>query len=318
MKLRDTLIIGFIVVSGAVFVFQNRDDSKQPDRIDTQSLFVEQIRNFGAQSAYQNFKVKNITDPQRHFFAHVFGQALFDDLGPDGVGICDDSFEFGCYHGFFTAGLSTDNLDLIYRFDQSCKEHWQDKYTPCQHGLGHGLLSSGLSLNESLEWCKKIMSHPTGGCLSGVFMEYNFPAKTDHSGTVPRELQKDVYSPCSELPSEFQLSCYFELPQWWFKVYDKDFAKASAMCGEVPIQHNREWCFYGLGHYTATTLSYDVQQTAEVCDSLIYQDAKLWCRVGASWIFVVQPNSEVTLPVICSTFKDCWEQIKQNPFYEKK
>lgn len=319
MRLRDNYIfwLCFIVVLGTIIGIQKQKGNNMQLN-ETELEFINQIKDIGPESAYKDFKSKYNSNLQRHFLVHIFGEALFNTVGPDGVAICDDSFEFGCYHGFFSAGLSDGNFELIYSFNESCHKYWLDKSSPCQHGIGHGLFSNGLSLNESLEWCQKIMDHPTGGCLSGVFMENNFPTNAEHTDTSPRELRgEDFYSPCPGLKTEFQTSCFFELPQWWLRLYEKDFERVASMCNAIPNKDNREWCFYGAGQYAVPSLDYDVYKTAEVCDSFVYKSAAEWCRIGASWIFVARPDADSTLPIICSTSKDCWDKVKQNPFYEK-
>ncbi|OGM96270.1 MAG: hypothetical protein A3B86_03965 [Candidatus Yanofskybacteria bacterium RIFCSPHIGHO2_02_FULL_38_22b] len=276
--------------------------------------YKDQIKEQGPEYAYQAFKDKN---QQSHFLAHLFGEALFYVAGTDGVGVCDDTFEFGCYHGFFSAGIQEEGMGIISKFDEACLRIWGSKSMPCQHGIGHGLMSSGVSLEEALGWCRKITWQPTGGCTSGVFMEYNFPALSDHTGTAPRkEDDKGYFYPCIEVLAEFKNGCYIELPQWWLSVFSGDFIKIGSLCNEIKDSEHRQYCFYGLGNYAAPSTGYDISRIIKICGSLPSRDSKKWCRESAAWIFLTRPDSHANIAKLCEGSQECLDKLKQNPFYE--
>jgi len=73
----------------------------------TYAKWQEKVQEIGPQEAYSAFKRENTSDDfgKRHLGAHIFGEVVFQEVGVDGIGACDASFEFGCYHGFFNAAV---------------------------------------------------------------------------------------------------------------------------------------------------------------------------------------------------------------------
>ncbi|HYE22300.1 MAG TPA: hypothetical protein VD998_01780 [Verrucomicrobiae bacterium] len=323
------IILGALAVMGLMVYMQksNSDElhsnlekteatDQQQDEI--RQLFKKDISN-NSQLAYENFKQDYANNSSRHTLAHVFGEELYVSEGYNGVAVCDDTFEFGCYHGFFSAGLSSGDMNEIYKFDEACKSKWGEKFLPCQHGIGHGILSQGMDLNEALEWCKKITWHPTGGCTSGVFMEYNFPTLTDHSGTAPRKLSGDnYYSPCDKVSVDFVNGCYFELPQWWLSVVNRDFGKMGQLCNDVESGNGRQWCFYGIGNYAAANSNFNISSTITICDSIDVKDGQNWCRESAAWLYLPKANQAENVKALCGKIPECLQRLKLNPYFDEK
>lgn len=223
----------------------------------------------------------------RHAAAHLFGEALYRERGLDGLGVCDQTFEFGCYHGFLGIAIAQEGVEVLPELDQACQKRWDDAYLPCQHGIGHGVLTyvGTENLIEALELCTTISWQPTGGCSSGVFMEYNFRTMEDPARGVLRPLGENPYAPCDTLPAKHRPSCYFEQVQWWTSVYDRDFTRIGSLCAQIDSAKLRATCFEGAGNYAAAFTDHAVPETIAVCQKMPNAEGRQQCFEGASWIF---------------------------------
>ena len=69
------------------------------------------IKEVGAEEAYKRFIESASKDRvSAHQQAHAFGEALYNQLGIDGLKVCDSSFEFGCYHSFFGTAVEKEGI----------------------------------------------------------------------------------------------------------------------------------------------------------------------------------------------------------------
>lgn len=272
------------------------------------AAFVENIRMHGGDAAYRAFKKHYLGVPfdLQHNAAHVFGESLYDEEGIAGVRLCDQEFNFGCYHGFFTRAVASEGLDVIGALDRACDA--SDRPTACQHGIGHGILEylGHSRLGDALLACKKThQPDPLAGCTSGVFMEYNVPLSVGGDGTFalqtrPLEHHDEPYHPCTELPDEFRLSCYHELPQWWAQVYGQDFATLGAFCAAAPYPGGGRACFNGLGNVIASFGEYDADTVAGLCRQIADSEGRDSCFINAAWSAFVDRQDARGAAAICA------------------
>jgi hypothetical protein len=277
-----------------------------------------QIQEEGAEKAYAQF-VKEA--PQReiatHSQAHAFGEALYETEGLDGLRVCDSSFEFGCYHSFFGVAVNAEGIETLPKFDQACKNKYGDQNLPCQHGIGHGILvyTDYNQLEPALELCETISDLPTGGCSSGVFMEYNFHTMDDSVDFI-RTAGDDLYEPCDTLPQRFQASCYFEQVQWWESVFNKDYKRIGELCAQLTAG-SAEYtaCYNGIGNYVAASAAYDFEKIAAQC--LLMPDAASQglCHEGASWLVRSIEGKKDDASKLCEILSDpyksqCFQKLQ--------
>lgn len=296
-----TVGIFVIILFGGVVIYAYKfgNEKKRSDPAQSsgsnfseeRAYWSKQIDTVGAEKAYAEFKqaYAGLVYGAQHSLAHIFGVLLFEKEGVHGVGVCDSSFGFGCYHSFFGAAVGANGLQDLPAFDEVCKKTWGTNYLPCQHGIGHGVMyyfsDSSDSLQRSLDACASISWHELGGCASGVFMEYNFHTMADLSGSSTRVLGKDVYEPCTSIAEKFRPVCYFEQTQWWETVFKGDYTKMGTLCNDIAIEKNRTTCFQGIGNYAAPFTGYDIAKTRALCDLMPLEEGNVLCREGAGWIF---------------------------------
>lgn len=271
----------------------------------------ELITQAGAEQAYAVFleeAPKKSLDT--HAQAHAFGEALYESEGLEGLRVCDASFEFGCYHSFFGLAVNAEGIGALPKFDEACKSKYGNDL-PCQHGIGHGILvyTDYDNLQDALELCETISSLPTGGCSSGVFMEYNFHTmESVRGGDYLREPTENLYEPCDTLPQRFQASCYFEQVQWWQAVFKDDFARIGELCAALPAQ-SAEYtaCYNGVGNYIAASAAFDYDRMVALCGAMPGADAQGLCHEGASWLVRAVEGKEALAPKLCEALEEPYQ-----------
>jgi len=224
--------------------------------------------------------------------------------------VCDEGYNYGCFHGLVTAAIRTDGLATVSPLDASCAEIGARGATVCQHGIGHGILEylGHANLRDALEACARTnQPDPLAGCTGGVFMEYNVPLALGDDGryvVAPRPLADpgNPYAPCDTLAgTRFEQGCYQELAQWWHQVYPEDYARFGDFCTALADPKNRNACVNGIGKIIPSAAGYDVARAQELCESVGTGDAYLSCIVQASWSFESNTGSHAEAKELCSS-----------------
>lgn len=263
------------------------------------------IDSLGAQKAYEKFKndYKSSNFGIQHNAAHLIGELLFEKKGIDGLTICDSTFSFGCYHGFFAAAVERNGLKILPDLDKACTKKYGLKGLGCPHGIGHGILSylGDSHLFEALENCSKLSwKEPIGGCTSGVFMEYNFHTMQNPNGLTLRSLKmEDPYAPCSTLPEKYLQACYYEQASWWEKIYNYNYTKVGKLCDSIQNNLSREACFRGLGQIVGPSSKFIPNEAKKRCSLMPNKEEELLCRQGVAWSFFAEPSQKERAPQLC-------------------
>lgn len=133
-------------------------------------------------------------------------------------------------------------------------------------------------------------------------MEYNVPIVFDgpNAKTEIRELNMDnPHEPCNTIvPEKFRESCYYEMGQWWDKVFGKDYKKIGLLCTEAEYEY-QEPCYLGIGNVAAPSNEYNVEETIKTCELMPNANTELLCRAGASWSFFAVPEQRQLSPKLC-------------------
>jgi hypothetical protein len=312
-----------LVLAAVVPLLANRHPSTQSQNIENKVLGASgpvyalsekqrwsgEIDRIGAQAAYEEFKsaYQDKSFGTQHTVAHIFGQLLYEKMGLQGLTICDATFAFGCFHSFFSRAFSEKGLGIVLQANEACIEKYSAGGTGCLHGIGHGIIDylGHDKLVESLAVCTKTTQvNPLFGCTSGVFMEYNVPVIIDseRSYTKFRDLNSaNPYEPCNTIvPGQFRESCYYEMGQWWDKVYFGDYQKIGQLCAGIDNSTWQRSCFLGVGNVAAPSSQYEVGATISKCQQMPTEEGRLICRTGASWSFMGYPPKKSLSASICA------------------
>lgn len=247
-------------------------------------------------AAYREFVSYNASanPTSQHFNAHLIGELLYEDLGIDGIALCDASFGFGCYHGFFGRAISEGGEARVKELDRACVDAFGPYGAGCQHGIGHGVLEyvGYGNLADALKLCGETTSFsPLLGCTSGVFMEYNSPlvgaAESLSSGNRAIDPARP-YEPCDAVEAKYRPVCYQQLGAWVAPFAPFSTNSVQKLCGGLSGE-NRTNCFVGAGEAYAFAGQYDRTTTLGYCAAFAAPD-ELDCRAGLWWSFYADPT----------------------------
>lgn len=268
------------------------------------------IEDAGSARAYETFlrTYESASFEIRHRAAHLFGESVYEVEGFSGITTCDTSFNFGCYHGFFTAAVSEEGLAIVPTLAQVCGSTNTQNTTACKHGIGHGIIEyvGHDALLEALTVCGiTAQSNPLAGCTGGVFMEYNVPLRTRSDGSFftdarPLIEEEGPYAPCLTLPSKaWVASCLHELPQWWNQVYDGDFTTMGTLCDALPSYEARHVCIAGIGKLVPSSAQYRMDRAEAFCRQLplSWHDA---CLMNAAWSLASDEERAADAHALCA------------------
>ncbi len=253
------------------------------------------------QIAYQNFKKMNLANRtfRQHKLAHMFGELLFQKMGEKGISVCDDTFLYGCYHGFLSEAVYLKGMNEISSLNSNCLDFIKDKVVSrhCQHGLGHGILAmlgyKPDNLRDALARCDSVqVRYPNQACQEGVFMEYNLKFLLADSGNGnPRTFDSaNPYSPCTEVDPKYQTTCYFLQSQWWIEALkgkpDQKYSQISPLCEKIDNPINRKGCFLGLGQMAGPVNNWNVPKEISLCQSLPDKEGQQPCLRAAAKSYI--------------------------------
>lgn len=326
MKYKKTLIFSigaFIIVTVSVCLYGNNFLLKQNESHqnnlppatasalrEAKEFWKLQIKAIGPEKAYTDFLARAANDTlPPHEQAHAFGEALYNEEGLSGLGYCDSSFEFGCYHSFFGVAVAEKGIGVLPEFRDACQAKFGDYNLPCEHGIGHGVLvyTDYENLEEALRLCESISTLPTGGCSSGVFMEYNFHTMDESTQGFLREKNANLYEPCVGLAEKFQPSCYVEQVQWWQNLFNNDFKYIGVLCSQlVGTKESQEACFHGIGNYLAASVDLSVEKIIAGCTAMPNVEEQTLCHEGASWLVRGDGSEIKNAEKICSALPEIY------------
>lgn len=293
------VIPGFILISETRHLTQFPNSISKPDLTKVSLLWSSRIDRFGPEKAYDKFissyRSQSFTD--QHLASHVFGSLLYDKEGAHGIKICQSVFAYGCFHGFFSKAIGQQGLAIIPALDQACVERYGRLGTGCQHGIGHGIMEylGPEFLIEALDKCLLTTQiNPLFGCSTGVLMEYNL--RTEISAIkvemIPRKLdQQGPYFPCSDLPRpNYRLTCYYQQPQWWNRIFSSNFVKIGSLCFDIKDAQEQESCYLGSGSAAALSTDYETNLVRKNCQKMPSPPTQALCLAGATWAFSAEPK----------------------------
>lgn len=263
-------------------------------------VWFDRIEEIGGIEAYAEFAKSIDGEPpeDQHRKGHYFGGALYEALGKDGFSVCDDRFNFSCYHEFLGRAIRDLGLSSVVELNAACfyskDDSGRNRGLVCQHGIGHGIAATlgyeEVDLKKALEVCEGLpFIDPIGGCYGGVFMEYNLRTMLGDGGGTRSVAVNNWMAPCDSLKREYQSACYFNQPQWWIVLMQdsqdtkKEFAQAGERCERIEEKDLLQKCFEGIGNVAAPSGDFTPQGTRELCDvSSKISLHRLFCKATAA------------------------------------
>lgn len=244
----------------------------------------------GSRKAYAYFKsaYERFDSSTPHILGHFIGAELYKREGMEGLNLCDESYDWGCYHGFLGVAFEGGgDFSLVKEADKACKGvgGGVGEYGACLHGLGHGITAflgyKRDDLSEGLSNCDLLPSElARNSCYTGVFMEYNLKIMSrleEGSDATLRSFDpENPLEPCVSLNLEYQQACYLELPSYLVHT-SPDFGKVGGYCERISTPEFKETCYRGMARSTPSLVRYDKDQMARKCHQLSSEKGVAFC-----------------------------------------
>lgn len=295
-------------------------ESSESEAIPVDTLRHEIRQSLKEQEAsvifYELKKLMPTYTPAQHIVAHIYGEELYRAHGIDGIDACDESFAFGCFHGFFGRAVAEEGIEIVSALDERCIQTFGIEGLGCPHGIGHGLgeYYGPDQLDSQLETCAELTWNGAFfGCSGGVFMEYFFPVVIDGDTAITSVRPYDEeypHDPCDRIDERFRQSCYLELSARLYAVYPQDFAKLGDICDLATGDDSFvEACFRGLGYTFAPSMNYDKDAVDAACLQMPSDESIALCLAGASWSFFANPQYRELATEVCSGAQEPYQKF---------
>ena len=284
------ILFGFYMVTHSLFAIVRPPPPSAP-LVAQEAYWKERIHTVGGSRAYEELvtSVRGLDFAMQHSEAHIFGDALYTEVGLDGMSVCDWRLHGGCWHQFMGRAVTDHGTASIAALDQSCKGN-----ISCQHGIGHGIVSAlGYTfsdLQKSLALCHTLADDtPIFGCTGGVPMEYNLRHLLGDASFNARPLGTDWLDPCDRLSGDDARACYFWQPTWWVvfiptdqeSAFEPTFKHMGDLCRSISDKTFMYACIAGTGH--GAMLETSAEEAPHLCD-VMYPDASesLLCKFNVA------------------------------------
>ena len=283
MALIFLLVVFLLGIAAYLFSIQKE--------VEPAAFWKNHIEHLGAADAYGRFleENNNLDVGEQHLGAHIFGESLYDALGAEGIGVCGSDFGFGCFHGFFLAGVAIEGPVFVRTANDACVERFGVLGTGCLHGIGHGIVEyiGKKNLKDALALCEQTTQvKPLLGCTSGLFMEAHIPLTVLPGEDPPKPhpfSNSAPYGLCEEVIDRHKMSCFFELGGWWQTVLHEDFERMGELCA-LADPGLRGICAQGVGRIISDTREFEVTPSAATCDRFSQnENLRTQCYIGAAW-----------------------------------
>lgn len=236
------------------------------------------IKKFRPKKTVKRLHELSSTFGSCHDTAHKAGRISYELYKDGAFRECGAECHSGCYHGateaYFhehgTANLSTNLKTLCSSELNSFFSH------QCVHGIGHGLMAwTDYDLPQALNSCD-LLEHRQDSCWTGVFME-NIVGSAHYT----TYLSPDPQYPCNIVPDKYKSACYFLQTSRMVQLFPGDFAKVAETCSQVPQQYQRS-CFESMGRDASGNHRQDAAKAIAECSFAPVGEMRIGCLIGAA------------------------------------
>ena len=262
------------------YVHASADSFRKLTREGEHKALAKIITDQGAQAGWDFLKKTLIvsdgvlqTSADPHELAHDVGKAFYEQMGPDGLARCDDSFSTGCYHGFLEGLVTARGLHSADVLAQVCNRMSDNE--GCVHGTGHAVYELEDDIHKALGDCDAFFKDKAFDCWEGAFMNSTFPLP------LTEDTAQSAWNLCTSEPARYRAGCAGSLPLWMSNHGVKTKTMAS-VCGNGATKQMRDRCFYQLGAQITRTSDKDPKRIVERCATLGVAQENACLMMGAS------------------------------------
>ncbi len=318
---RAVILLGACLVIGTAAFFMLHGSSRpyDPDAAtyaDKFTYWQQRVHTVGGAKAYE--ELADFADAYsvgvQHNETHIFGSALYRVEGVPGIAVCDERFEYACYHQMIGETFADLGMESFPKIAEVCKGS-----PACLHSIGHGVLAQeGYAfpdLRRAVGVCKTLPGPVyVEGCYGGLFMEYNMRRLLGDNQR-PRPVGEDWLDPCSQFSGTLGRICYYWQPTWWRSQIAPDdliltepgYKKMGDLCETVSDQELKASCFEGTGviALNAGRTSAEGVAKCEYVSGGAFGNAL--CRTGAARLIALLGRSEEARSV-CTALSGAYQK----------
>lgn len=211
----------------------------------------------------------------KHELVHAIGEAAYLQYSYDGLGKCDSTFKFGCYHGVVLEAIRQNGYtDTVLKdLSQGCLKLSTNKTvtTACSHGIGHAIMVvKSYDLLASYQDCDRTFADEQElfYCWDGVSME-NITRRFEQEGAKRFLKDDDPYYPCNSIPEKYQPACVREHVFYIFQLLnDKNTEKVIDFCMSFTSDKTKFECTSALGNFLNQAFSNDPYRVIKECNKI--------------------------------------------------
>lgn len=216
-----------------------------------------------------------------HFnLGHPLGEALYKKYGTKAYALCEQFYNFGCYHGVITYMIRENGQDpeIISKVKKACEEGVLG-IVGCVHPLGHALgVVYNTDITRALSLCDVYYPYPdiVPECWIGAIME--------HSAEFTQEYWVEhIDSFCDSFESKYEGVCTRIVIRHVAREWNFDFTKLFKKCRTYEMGSVQAACFNEVGYWIGQQHHNDIQRTIQICAEAVgYRDK---CLVGVARMF---------------------------------
>lgn len=233
----------------------------------------------GADTAYGVLKdYFKSSEPKAHDFAHIIGFVAVSESGIDGINVCDNLYNYGCYHGFMQIYLRENGISAVVQMEASCLKLGQASAPSCLHGIGHGLMmETSYVLDDALKNCEVLNVQNRTYCFDGVFMERIAGSMLPDEKKL-KVTDENLFEPCKQVDNKYGKECWRNQVAIWFTYFLQDTAKVGAYCASLAREY-WQTCFESLGFLLVQYKPANLTHLDSYCQ-IVNLEAHDYCILG--------------------------------------
>ena len=284
--------------------------------------FEKYTRKIGAKKSYQALKSYfKANETAAHDFAHVVGFVAVEEADINGIKVCDNFYNYGCYHGFMQIYLQKHGVSSVVDMEKSCLSLGQVSSPSCLHGIGHGLMmEAAYDYKQALKNCQILAISSQTYCFDGVFMERIAGSMLPDAKKL--KITKDnIMEPCNKIDRLFAKECWRNQVAAWFRFFGNNTGQVGSYCASIDAIY-QDICFETIGLTNIMNLGEDQNKLVSACQ-IVSAKGHDACLVGEVKELLFEGRGVEVAANLCNfvtaqtrnscqeTFKRMYEEYRQ-------
>ncbi len=279
------LIIVSMLIFWAIFFLKttiNSQNNLDQAIFDNQNYqeFENFVKKNGVKKAYSILKEKYPdNDAAAHNFAHIVGFEALRQESMAGLEICDNLYNYGCYHGFVEVYLKQSGIASVKDIENTCQRLGTVHTPSCIHGIGHGVMvTDSYDIEKALTDCDILDKPSRIYCWDGAFMERITGSMLGDDYKLEID-SSNIDEPCVSIEEIYREQCFRNQVTVWYSYYQNNIGKIASRCLSIRDSYQKT-CFESIGLMNVMAAAGDPQRIIINCLTL-NTDALDFCFIGS-------------------------------------